>query len=130
MNIYCNQKRSHVGRISSAKDLPDVQFGFDVEGLATTMPALAPGALDPVDPILFSTPCSATGLSLAIKLAREPVPRLDSLEGSVGRARHDERHRTVAAARFENDRGRIIAKEVFFIGSRSLEARRGQESRR
>ena len=77
------------------------------------MPALAPGALDPVDPILFSTPCSATGLSLAMKFASEPVPRLDSLEGSVGRARHDERHRTVAAARPENDRGRIIFEEDY-----------------
>ena len=52
-----------------------LQLGFDVDGLATTIPGLAPGAFDPVDPMLLRTPCSAIGLSVAMKLSKEPVAR-------------------------------------------------------
>ena len=52
-----------------------LQLGFDIDGLAMTIPELAPGAFDPLDPILLRTPCSAIGLSLAMKLSKEPVAR-------------------------------------------------------
>jgi len=53
-----------------------IQLGLLVDGLAITMPGLAPRAFEPLGPMLLSTPCRAMGLSAAIKLAREPVARL------------------------------------------------------
>jgi len=62
-------------------------FGFEVEGLATTNPDAAPGTLDPVEPILFSTPCNAIGLSEAMKLESEPVARSSCRRYSKGVAK-------------------------------------------
>lgn len=42
-------------------------------GLATTTPGNAPGAFEPFAPMLFSTPCSAAGLSDASHESSEPV---------------------------------------------------------
>lgn len=64
-----------------------LQFGFDVEGLATTNPDAAPGTLDPVEPMLFSTPCNAMGLSAAMKLESEPVARSSCRRYSKGVAK-------------------------------------------
>lgn len=64
-----------------------LQLGLDVEGLATSKPDAAPGALDPVDPRLLSTPCSATGLSEAMKLESEPVARSSCRRWSSGVAK-------------------------------------------
>lgn len=64
-----------------------LQFGSDFEGLATTKPAAAPGTLDPVEPILFSTPCNAIGLSEAMKLESEPVARSSCRRYSRGVAK-------------------------------------------
>ncbi len=61
--------------VKFAKKVLDLQSGLDVEGLATTKPDAVPGALDPVEPMLLSTPCSAMGLSEAMKLDSEPVAR-------------------------------------------------------
>lgn len=45
------------------------------------MPDLAPEALDPEAPMLFSTPCRAIGLSLASHEVSDPVARASSGEG-------------------------------------------------
>ena len=69
-----------------------LQSGLVVDGLATTIPELAPGALLPEDPMLFSTPWRAIGLSVATKLSSDPVALLWSSSGSAGRAEHDKSH--------------------------------------
>lgn len=55
-----------------------LQFGSTMLGLATTIPALAPGAFTPFEPMLFKIPCSAIGLS-ADKYSSIVAPRGDSL---------------------------------------------------
>lgn len=46
------------------------QSGLDLEGLATTMPLAAPATLEPVEPMLASTPAKAIGLSVAMNWSR------------------------------------------------------------
>jgi hypothetical protein len=46
------------------------------------MPELAPGALEPDDPMLFRTPCRATGLSDANQDVSDPVALASSGDGA------------------------------------------------
>ena len=55
--------------------MEDVQLGLLLLGLATTIPFFAPDTLEPVDPILFKTPCIATGLSDVSHDDSAPVAR-------------------------------------------------------
>ena len=63
---------------------PYVQLGLVVDGLATRIPGAAPGASDPLDPKLFSMPCRAMGLSVVMKLDKEPVARGEIRSASAG----------------------------------------------
>jgi hypothetical protein len=62
------------------------QLGSDFEGEATTTPALAPEALEPLAPMLARTPCRATVFSDESQEAREPVARSWMFSGE-GRAK-------------------------------------------
>jgi hypothetical protein len=63
-----------------------LQLGSDFDGEATTTPALAPEALEPLAPMLARTPCRATVFSDESQEAREPVARSWMFSGE-GRAK-------------------------------------------
>ena len=87
-----------------------IQLGLLVDGLAVTIPGLAPGALEPLGPMLLSTPCKATGLSAAMKPVREPVARLSRRCGLAGRARHADSARLATQSNFAGKTWRNIMK--------------------
>lgn len=63
-------------------------------GLATTTPGDAPGAFEPFAPILFKTPCNATGLSVARYESSEPLAcRLACMGEEMPDVNHVERTR-------------------------------------
>lgn len=91
----------------------DIQSGLLVEGLATTMPAAAPGASEPLEPMLLSTPWRAIGLSEAMKLVREPVSRACNRCGSAGWPRHtDAASKVVAANRLRDGKASILTERM------------------
>jgi hypothetical protein len=80
---------------------PSVQFGFEVEGLATSIPAAAPEALEPSGPRLSRTPWRAIGLSVAIqsssatRFRKESVGMASAGENSSNAARPAETRKDI-----------------------------------
>lgn len=74
--------------VVSKADRRHLQSGLLLEGLATTTPEAAPGTFAPFAPMLLRTPCSAMGLSVAMKLSI--AARLAFCKEGVGSAQHDE----------------------------------------